>query len=121
MPRVERARLIERPPTVLPALGSARRSKRSISKPRRPRKVASKPPARPLPTRTNLGTIKNGLIRNHESREFRERREIRKGSGAEHHSRKKRLDTGQRAWLRAVRHGKRTALTRSPAGRVKPL
>src|SRR4030095_3657780 len=43
--------------------------------PRRPRKVASRPPARPLPTRTNFGTIKNELIRNCESREIQDRRE----------------------------------------------
>src|SRR5438876_11289012 len=61
MPRVEIARLIERPPTMLPSRGSARRSYRSTSYPRRPKYAASNPPARPLPMRTNLAGIKKFL------------------------------------------------------------
>src|SRR5262249_14369902 len=58
MPRVEIARLIERPPTIFPSRGSARLSKRSTSYPRRPRYAASKPPANPLPIRTNYATFR---------------------------------------------------------------
>src|SRR3954454_1984469 len=41
---------------MFPSRGSARRSKRSTSYPRRPRYAASKPPANPLPIRTNFAT-----------------------------------------------------------------